>query len=73
MLVEKDDVEAAARQSHSIKGAAANVGGEEMRAVAAAMEAAGRVKDMNGIRTRLADLESSYAQLEETMRQAHVI
>ena len=66
-LTEIGDMEAAARQSHNIKGTSAIVGGEAMRAVAAAMEAAGHAEDLQGIQSRLDELEGAYAQLKEAI------
>ena len=70
-IVESEDVVAATRQSHSIKGAAANVGGEAMRLVAAAMESSGHEGNLAGIQTRLDKLERVYAKLQEAVRQVH--
>ena len=70
-LVDSEDVAAATRQSHSIKGAAANIGGEAMRAVGAAMEAEGHDGNLEGIKSRLDDLERSYAQLQEAVQRVH--
>lgn len=44
-MLEKGDIDGATRQAHSIKGAAANVGGEALRALAFEMEKAGRTGD----------------------------
>ena len=63
------DLPASLRQAHSIKGAAANVGGEAMRALAAAMEAAGRAGDLDGIKSRLDGLDQAYALLKAAMVQ----
>ena len=63
------DLATSARQAHSIKGAAANVGGEAMRAVAGAMESAGHAGDLEGIRCRLDDLEKTYERLTEAIQR----
>ena len=65
------DVAAAERQAHSIKGAAANVGGEAMRAVAAAMETASHAEDLASINARLDDLERAYTLLKDAVCQVH--
>jgi CheY-like chemotaxis protein/HPt (histidine-containing phosphotransfer) domain-containing protein len=57
-LIESGDVQGAERQSHRIKGAASNVGGDVMHTVAAEMEKMGR----NG---QLADMSLRYYQLED--------
>ena len=56
-------VEDATRHAHTIKGAAATVGGEAVRAMAAAIEAAGRSGDLQAMRTRLGDLEAAVPAL----------
>ena len=66
--VEAGDLVTSTRQAHSIKGAAANVGGEEMRTVAAAMEAAGHAEDLDGIKSRLDVLEKTYERLKGAMQ-----
>ena len=71
-LAESGDLAAAVRQSHSIKGAAVNVGGEAMRAIAAEMERAGRAGNLDGIQTSLAGLEKAYELLKEAIHQVHV-
>ena len=48
----------ATRHAHTIKGAAATVGGEAVRATAAAIEAAGRSGDAHAMRQLLAELEA---------------
>ena len=62
------DAAGALRQVHSIKGASANVGGEALRATAAATEEAGQGGDLNAIITRVPDLESQFVRLREVMR-----
>ena len=63
------DLETSTRQAHSIKGATANVGGEAMRAVAAGMETAGRSADLDGIKSRLTELDQAYEQLKDAITQ----
>jgi two-component system sensor histidine kinase/response regulator len=65
--VEQGDLAGALRQAHTIKGASAAVGGEALRAVSAAVEAAATAGDAAGVASRLPDLESAFAQLRETM------
>jgi len=61
------DVVVAERQAHSIKGSAANVGGEALRAVAYEMEKSGRAGDLNAMRARLGDLITQSGLLSDTI------
>jgi signal transduction histidine kinase/CheY-like chemotaxis protein/HPt (histidine-containing phosphotransfer) domain-containing protein len=61
------DPAGARRQAHSIKGAAANVGGEALRAVALAAEMAGQAGDLDAIMDGMPELESQFARLKEEM------
>ena len=55
--LEAGDAPGAERQAHTIKGAAANMGGEHLREVAFEMEKAGKA----------GDLEREFARLKEAM------
>ena len=66
-FAEMGEVDSAARLSHNIKGTSAIVGGETMRAVAAAMEKAGQAEDLDGIKSRLDELEEAYQQLKKAL------
>jgi PAS domain S-box-containing protein len=66
--LEAGDAEGVARQTHTIKGASANVGGESVRAEALEMEKAARAGDLADVVARLPDLESHFARLQEAMR-----
>jgi signal transduction histidine kinase/CheY-like chemotaxis protein len=57
----------AARQSHSLKGASASVGGEALRAVAFEIEKDCNSGDLDAARARLAELEVQFAALKEAM------
>ncbi|MEI6033800.1 MAG: ATP-binding protein [Verrucomicrobiae bacterium] len=70
-FAELGDVASADRQAHSIKGAAANVSGEAMRAVALEIEMAGRAADLDGVLGRLGDLEEAYATLRAAIEREH--
>jgi PAS domain S-box-containing protein len=59
------DVPGAERQAHSIKGAAANVGGEALRAVAFEMEMAGKAGNLHVISARIAELEAQFERLKQ--------
>ncbi|MDD8024884.1 MAG: response regulator [Acidobacteriota bacterium] len=66
-LVAAGDGTAAGRQAHKIKGAAAGVGGEAMRATAFEMEKAGQAGRLDDLRILLPELEARYARLREAM------
>ena len=55
-------------QAHKIKGASATVGGEALRALAAAMEEAGRAGDLAIISARVTELDTRFAALKEAMK-----
>jgi len=63
------DVKATERQAHSIKGAAAIVGGEVMRATAFEMEKAGKAGDLETVGAHVLDLETQFSQLKAAMEQ----
>ncbi len=63
-----DDVEGAAHQVHTIKGASANVGGESLRAVALEMERAAGAGKLAQVAARLPDLEAQFATLKKAMQ-----
>ena len=56
----------AVRMAHSIKGAAANIGGEILRAVALEMELAGKAGDLPTMISRLPELIRQFEILKET-------
>lgn len=53
------------RQAHSIKGAAANLGGEILRAVAFEMEKAAKAGNLEYILDKLPELENQFTRLKE--------
>jgi len=61
------DSNGVSRQAHTVKGAAANVGGEALRALAFEMEKAGQVGDLNFVAARMADLDRQFLRLKEAM------
>ncbi len=72
--VEAGDVEGAARQAHTIKGASAAIGGEALRAAAIDLEsAAGRSADVATLRARLVDIETEFARLEAAISSPSAI
>jgi len=67
--LEKGDAPVSQRHAHSIKGAAANVGGERLRAVAFEMEKAGADGDLGAAKGRMAELEAEFRRLCETVEE----
>jgi CheY-like chemotaxis protein/HPt (histidine-containing phosphotransfer) domain-containing protein len=68
--LETGDTKGAERQAHSIKGAAANVGGERLREAALEMEKAGKAGDMDEVQARMADLDAQFDRLKQVMTEA---
>jgi CheY-like chemotaxis protein/HPt (histidine-containing phosphotransfer) domain-containing protein len=64
------DAAFAERQAHTIKGAAATVGGEALRAVAFEMEKAGKAGDLGAVNARMDILEAAFDQLRREMNEA---
>ena len=63
------DAPGAARQAHLLKGAAANVGGESMRALAFEIEKAGKNGDLGSVAAHMNSLDQQFLQLKEAMTQ----
>lgn len=61
--VKVQDTKEATRLAHSIKGAAANVGGESLQATALQLEEAAREGNLTDIAMVLPDLEEKFVQL----------
>ena len=57
----------AGQQAHRIKGAAANLGGMALQAVAFSMERAGKGEDLEALRTLLPDLQKRFAELKDAL------
>ena len=57
------------QQAHQIKGACAAVSGEALRALAAALEAAGKAGDLVTITARLPELDAQFAALKAAMQE----
>ncbi|MCP4678873.1 MAG: response regulator, partial [Deltaproteobacteria bacterium] len=66
-LAEKD-TEVATRQAHTIKGAAANVGAEELRALASKMEILGMENELEAIGRCIPELNRRFERLEEELK-----
>ena len=67
--LEAGDAEAAIRGAHTIRGAAATVGGEALRAVAWEMEKAGVAGDFDAVKARVPALESELGRLCTAMSE----
>ena len=68
-LVASGDAQGAGRQAHSVKGAAANVGGERMRRVALDMEKAADAGNLTGVNSRMGELEAEFRLLKDALEQ----
>jgi PAS domain S-box-containing protein len=63
------DIPRVVRQTHTIKGAAANVNGERLRKVAFEMEKGAKVGNLDDIKARMAELEAQFNQLKEALEK----
>ncbi len=63
------DAEAAARQAHSLKGAAANVGGEHLREIALQLERTATTGDLHSATSLLPELVARFATLKHALSQ----
>ena len=68
--LEAGDIKDIGFHTHRVKGSAANVGGEAMRAVAAEMEALAMAGNSEAVGARLPDLETEFTRLEQAIAQA---
>jgi len=68
-LLETGDLAAVARQAHSIKGAAANLGGDSLSAAALDAEHAATRGDLTAARESMAQLQADFAQLKRVMTE----
>jgi HPt (histidine-containing phosphotransfer) domain-containing protein len=68
LQIELRDAENAGAQAHKIKGAAANIGGIVMSALACELEKAGKMRDLNMVKTLLPELEREFERLQKVMR-----
>ena len=66
--LEAGDGQGAVRQAHTIKGASANVGGEDLRTVAFEMEKAAGVGDLSAAEGRLPELEAAFGRLKQAIK-----
>jgi signal transduction histidine kinase/DNA-binding response OmpR family regulator/HPt (histidine-containing phosphotransfer) domain-containing protein len=68
-FLEAEDQQAARRQAHTIKGAAANVGGERLREAAFRMEKAIASGDLAAAEPLVSQIEEAFLRLEATMKR----
>jgi PAS domain S-box-containing protein len=61
------DASGAERQAHTIKGASANMGGEQLCAVAFEMEKAAKAGDLDAARGYMAEIETQFNRLNQAM------
>ncbi len=66
--LEAGDAPGVVRQAHTIKGAAASVGGEAFRALAFELEQAGKTGDVTQIKSRWQELDREFEQLKKAIR-----
>ena len=69
--LEAGEAPGAERQAHTLRGAAANVGGERLRAMAFEIESAARAGDLGIARLYLARLEEEFLVLRQVMTHEH--
>jgi CheY-like chemotaxis protein/HPt (histidine-containing phosphotransfer) domain-containing protein len=65
--LEKGDGAGVVLQAHTIKGAAATIGGDALSVVAAEIEKTAKAGDVNGAGEHMADLESQFGRLQQAM------
>ncbi len=68
-LIESGDAVGASLQAHSMKGAAANVGGDALRAVAYAMEIAAEGGELGAVKDAMPVLEAKFCELECSIKE----
>jgi CheY-like chemotaxis protein/HPt (histidine-containing phosphotransfer) domain-containing protein len=67
--VASGDAAAIARRAHAVKGEAATVGGERVRAIAQVMEQRGKAGDAAGAGAPMAELDAEFRRLRAAMRE----
>ncbi len=65
--LETGDIHGVERQAHTIKGAAANVGGEELREIAQTIEKGARNGEASVLHDGIAELEAAFDRLKKAM------
>jgi PAS domain S-box-containing protein len=72
-FVQAGDAKGIERQAHTIKGAAAAVGGEMVLAVAASLEQVGRAGTLDNAKTALAELEHQFDRLKKAIEASSLV
>lgn len=67
-FLEQGDAQGSGRQAHSIKGAAAAVGGERLRATAREIEQAADLGDLCAAQAGMDELEKQFFLLKQAMQ-----
>jgi PAS domain S-box-containing protein len=67
-FVKSGDTAGSARQAHSIRGAAANVGGEALRKVATEMEKSADAGNLDGVNSRMNEMEAQFLLLSDAIK-----
>jgi len=67
-FLENEDIEGVERQAHTIKGAAANVGGDTLREIAFAIEKAGKAGKLDAAKADMPELKRRFHCLENEIR-----
>ncbi|MCX7001779.1 MAG: PAS domain-containing protein [bacterium] len=68
-FLDAGDAAGAERQAHTIKGAAANVGGEALCALASELETTAKAGDLAAVQARVAALHAAFNRLQHAMLQ----
>jgi HPt (histidine-containing phosphotransfer) domain-containing protein len=68
-LAAREETLAAGKQAHTIKGAAKNVGGMALGAVASEIEQAGKAGNLTAVLARLPELDLQFSQLKELVER----
>ena len=67
--IEAGNISGVEHQSHTIKGASANVGGEALRAVSFEMEKAAKAGNLESVRSLLPEMVSQFGRLKDELRK----
>ena len=68
--IEAGDTAGVGRQAHTIKGAAANVGFEALRTLAWELEQAAKTGDLDGMRARLAEVDTTFEEFRKSFGES---
>ncbi len=68
--LDAEDATVATRMAHTVKGTASNFGGDELYEVSKDMEELGKAGDLEGMRSRLSELEQKFEQTKSALSTA---